>query len=171
MKIVESQQQLLLEEIEKLHQENIILRSQKQGLNCYGARPSDSDYDIIQLITANEKKLKTLQHIAKYGEVISNPNSKRIEIGSVCKLFLKYSQTECELMETTLIEKKITRESFQNYTTINSKLGQAIYHKKIGEGFRYKMLDGSTVCGKIIGLEFHRADIGKTYVKAPNKDK
>lgn len=171
MKIVESQHQLLLAEIEQLRQENITLRDQKQGLNCYGARPSDSDYDIIQLITANERKLKALEHIEKHGEVITNPNSKRVEIGSVCKLFLKYSQTECELIETTLIEAKITREPFQNYTTINSKLGQAIYHKKIGEGFRYKTLDGSTVCGKIIGLEFYRADIGKTYVKSPYKDK
>lgn len=169
MKIVESQKQLLLAEIERLRLENIELRNQKQGINCYGTRPNDSDYDIIQLITENERKKKELEHIALYSEVIPNPNSKRVEIGSVCKIFLKYSKTECDLLETTLIETKVAKEPFRSYTTKNSQLGQAIYHKKIGNDFRYKQLDGSMVYGKIIGLEFYRAEIGKTYVKVKDE--
>lgn len=169
MKIVESQKQIILLEIESLYLENLTLRNQKQGLGCYGTRPSDSDYHIIQIIAENERRIKELEHIAKYSEVIENPNSKKIEIGSRCKIFLKYSKTEYDCLDTILIEQKISKEPLRSYTSKNSQLGKAIYHKKIGGGFRYRQVDGSTVCGKIISLEFSRPEIGKTYAKAPQK--
>lgn len=166
MNIIVEEQIILQQEIEMLKQTNKRLNEQKKGISCYGTRPGDSDYDIIEEIEANTRQIKEIEYILSTSKMITNPNSRKIVVGTKFKLFIKYEKDDTDILEAVLIEKKEIKGRMIPSIEKESKLGQAIFQKEVGDSFRYYDQEGSKVSGKVICLEFERPEIGKTYVYA-----
>lgn len=166
MKLVEEQVRMIKEEIANLSQDIHSLNySKEREKPTYFTRPADSDYNSIIQIQQKAIRIKELIDILERSTVIKNPNSEVVEIGSRFNVFLKYGKDDTDMISVTLIEKKVTTESSFNYITINSNIGKAIWHKKIGSRFRFKDASGKRVEGLITSMEYEREDIGKTILK------
>lgn len=177
MKITKDQLELLLLEQEKIKMEYNRLKDSRayEKPLAFGTNPSVSEYEIANTIINKDSRNREINMIISTSEIVANPNTRTIEIGSKAKIFLKFSDSSYDLFDITLIEKKVGQEPSIPinkeaiiYITKDSKLGKAINHKEIGTRFRYYENDGNLVKGTIVGLTFERPGIGKTYLKSNN---
>ena len=105
-------------------------------------------------IITNAIKLSKLQKIVDTAEIIDTPNNNQIGIGSTFKLKMADDLDDDELEEYTLVEKAIGVTIFDGYISLDSKLGQSVYGKHVGENFSYKLSPkaNDTVTGTIVSI-------------------
>lgn len=178
MRLTENQQKILLLELEKINIENNLekeSRSHDRPLS-FGSIIDVGEYKSANVLVKRNERKKEINRLLATSEIIKNPNTRTIQTGSQARIYLKFSDGDSDLLDIELIEKKVSGESSistsfgeVSYITQDSALGKALLHKEVGEKFRYRENNGQQVRGQVISLTFERPEIGKTFVKAPNK--
>lgn len=117
-----------------------------------------------------DNRKREINRILATSEVVKNPNTRRMEIGSKARVFLKTGTDDRELLEVELIERKVGITSTEDYYSIeiNSPLGRAIFHKEVGEKARFRTMEGYRAQAEIVAIEFEREGLGKTILKRKN---
>lgn len=108
MKITVHQQNLLLLEKQMLALKEADLREAR----CYekplgfGTNPSSSDYGMAYKIVSSSDRKSEINRILATSEIIQNPNSRAIQLGSVADIMVKYDDGDMMLHHIELVEKK-----------------------------------------------------------------
>lgn len=164
MKLVEGQVELINNQVEKLKKEIAALVESKQiskaeiGIN----QALSHNYAIVNEISEKVNEKKDLENILKNAEIVQNPNTSSVEIGSVFTAFVQFSEDDCDVIHATLIEDTVYGERSEKYITIKSDLGKAIHHKDEGALFWYELESGEIAKGTITEIEYSNT-------KAPEK--
>ena len=173
MKITVHQPKLLLIEKETLSLMKDDLRdsrSYEKPLG-FGTNPSSSDYGMAYSIIRSNNRIEQINRILATSEIIENPNTRTIQLGSVADVMVKYSD-DVEFYHLELIEQKVgiessVADSFGDliYVSQESHLGAALLNKEIGEKFEFNMTGDIKAKGQIVSLTFERNGIGKTRLR------
>ncbi len=159
MKITVGQAQWLDLERQSLIDEIARLKSIKEE------NSSISNYNIAESIITLNKRKHDINIMLATSEVVKNPNTRRMEIGSKARVFLKTAADDMNLIEVELIEKKVGISPTNNCHTIDSPLGSALFHKEVGETARFRTAEGYRAQAKIIAIVCEREGLGKTTLK------
>ena len=152
MKITEGQEQWLQLERQSLIEEISRLQKSREEKN------SASNYDIAVSVAKLNNRKREINRILATSEVVKNPNTRRMEIGSKARVFVKTGTDDMELLEVELIEKKVGINPNNHCYTIDSPLGRAIFHKEIGEKSRYITQEGYRAQQKLLLLNLKEKD-------------
>lgn len=158
MKITVGQEHWLQLERQSLIEEISRLQDSREEKN------SALNYEIAVSMAKLNNRKREINRMLATSEVVKNPNTRRMEIGSKARVFVKMGTDDMELLEVELIEQKVGITPNNHCYTIDSPLGRAIFHKEIGEKARYITQEGYRAQAEIVAIEFEREGLGKTTV-------
>ena len=164
MKITVGQEQWLKLERQSMINQITRLKSLKEEKN------SLSNHKIAEDIEMLDNRKREINRILATSEVVKNPNTRRMEIGSKARVFVKMGTDDRELLEVELIERKVGITPTDDYylIEIDSPLGRAIFRKEVGEKARFRTMEGYRAQAEIVAIEFEREGLGKTILKRKN---
>ena len=171
MKLIKEQVELLEFERQRLMDQRTKLIDSKEDFKprVYNGQTTDIQYDVIREISNMSRRIAEIDMTLETSEVVENPNTRYVQVGSVVNAFVRFSEDDTELLKFTVIEKRVSVESSQDYISLDSDFGKAIENKNIGDVFYYDLPNG-VAKGTITEFEFERKDIGKTNVRMPKED-
>lgn len=166
-----TEEQVLLLEIEKNAKVSRFHKLQNMIVNT-NASPSlvgtyrNTGEDIRSEIYECYLRLSEIDYLLEHSIRICNPNSRSIDIGSKFSVVMKYGEDDYQYQDVVLVEKKVGTESSDCFVSLESPFGRAVYHKNVGEHFRYLQENGKFARGYIATCRFEREDLGTSIVKA-----
>ena len=164
MKITVGQEQWLQLERQSMINQITRLKSLKEEKN------SLSNHKIAEDIEMLDNRKREINRILATSEVVKNPNTRRMEIGTKARVLLKTETDDRELLEVELIERKVGITPTEDYYSIeiNSPLGRAIFHKDLRVKAPFRTMEGYRAQAEIVAIEFEREGLGKTILKRKN---
>lgn len=112
-------------------------------------------YAFLDNSEINDLKIRIAEitGMLKQQNIIENPNSDMIDIGSSFSLSLDYGNGEVEELEAVLVPKFVSNEaSCEHFVSMEADLGKAIYEKGIGDNFSCLLPNGNTLCGQVLTI-------------------
>lgn len=164
MRLIKEQIKLLEDEIDYLVTNIENMKEMISSTHCgvvSNARQESSFADIKRQIVANDSRVKKIETILKDAVVIESSNSDTIGIGSRVSLFLDFGEGDIDedsFIDFTLIEKKVSTESSENFITMDSALGKAIVGKKEKDKFSYKIFDNRVIEGIVMSCNKEKSE-------------
>lgn len=144
-KLVSEQAILLKEEKDRENEAIELLRSKLISIDDvtvhgnYDTQKSAVQKEIITKYT----RIKQIESALNTSVIVENHVSDIIEIGSEFSIILDNE----EPLDFVLIEKMIAGESSERFLSIESNLGKAVLHKKVGDSFSLVTESGDTING------------------------
>lgn len=144
---------LVVEQVEMLKEELLyktnLLDIKKEGMQKVGY-PSLVDKDMKKL----KQRIAEINNLLTTEEMIENPGSDMIQLGSKVSLNLDFGDGEREEMNAVIVREFVGHEASTNqFISLKTDLGEAIYGKKEGEEFCYSLPTGFKVTGEIMAIE------------------
>jgi len=151
MKIVEAQKRMLEDELIRNEEKLKKCRESKK----HDETPFGASNELGREINMLDKEIKRIKGLLNTADIIKNPSTDRIMLGSEATLLMNFGEEETEQLHVALIEDFVSREAQSGcFTSIGSDLGKAIYGKKEGENFAYKIASsGISVTGEVLTIE------------------
>lgn len=157
MKLVTEQAEMLNGDLERYDAERQRLLNQKKNKSSDGQSQGEigqlTPLDIIQRIADISKKMQEINLLLETSEIVGNPNTDQVQIGSKFTVGIYFGEEDIDIIESTLIEKKVSAEKTPDFITAESDLGVAISGKKMGEMFYYPLKNGNMAQGTVMDIQ------------------
>lgn len=155
MILIKEQEEAVKEKIKRLQQENEDLiqgRSNQAGF-CFPNGTNDINAEFQEMIARNSSDIATLKYYLQIGQIQLDTTDEYVDIGTEFDLLTTTRQGKERTLTGVLIEKKTGAEQPLRYYTLDSSLGQALYHHRTGDIITYEAPNGNIIVGEIIGLK------------------
>lgn len=165
MKLIKKQAELLKLEREKLKKEWSSLKNAmaQEKEDSLGAIKQDSTFsELKKQVVINDARIKEINNILEDAEIVDKPSGDIIDIGSEVEIFMDFGDGDFEFITFTLIEKKVGIESSDDFITIESELGKAIYKKTTKDRFSYSNTNNDIMQGIIMSCNEDIVEKNKT---------
>lgn len=144
MKLIKEQINLLELEKDQLTKKIQDIKNSIKNMDSHASLFGSHDGTLLELkkqIVTFETRKREIENILERSEIVDYFPTEKIDIGSHIELFIDYGDNtdfqDENYLEIILIEEKVGQESYSDYITTKSNIGQAIFGKKAGEKFSY----------------------------------
>lgn len=128
--ITESGYNDALKELEVLRNAKVRIREELKTTSEYGDLRENSEFDAaVDTHLKNEARIKDLEYLIENAQVITNPKSNIVDIGSC--VTVEYMSTH--EYEKFILVGKFEAKNEENKISITSPMGKALYKNKVNK--------------------------------------
>lgn len=156
MKLIPEQVQLLEKELLKLNDTRSLLIEQKEYQNSYiscDGEGSGVRGDEKEEIQRSYNRIKEIESLLKYCEILPTPCSDTITLGSYFTVEINFSEDESEVFNGYLVEEMVTTEDSQSFFSTKSYLGKSLLGKRKNDNISWQLPDGGIVSGTVLAVK------------------